>query len=198
MIELDRRGKNDCVFYDCCNREFIEYIEKFGFVEEWGSFSDISFLMGAWEICATNLSVGYLNEHSAIETLNAKDLFDTIEKVKIMLQEEIIPEFDYEEYNYNYNYHTFLKSGLKDYGVNDIFGQHCSGCKQLYSEYELFPAKGADGKTKYFCPDCIVGKVEWCEYCGEPFEICGSATEKICKECADNLCMKTSSNNSAK
>ena len=33
MIELDRRGKNDCVFYDCYCPDFIEYVEQFGFEE---------------------------------------------------------------------------------------------------------------------------------------------------------------------
>jgi hypothetical protein len=45
MIELDRRGSNDCVFYDCYCPEFVDYVESFGFCEKYGSFSDISFLM---------------------------------------------------------------------------------------------------------------------------------------------------------
>ena len=40
-IQLDRRGTNDCVFYDCENPEFVNYVEKFGFTEAYGSFSDI-------------------------------------------------------------------------------------------------------------------------------------------------------------
>ena len=42
IIQLDRRGTSDCVFYNCANEAFIEYVEKFGFIENFGSFSDIS------------------------------------------------------------------------------------------------------------------------------------------------------------
>ena len=31
IIELDRRGSDDCVFYQCDNHEFDAYVEKFGF-----------------------------------------------------------------------------------------------------------------------------------------------------------------------
>lgn len=70
MIELDRRGESDCVFYDCYNPEFVKYIESFGFKEAYGSFSDISFLMPPWKVCGVNLSIGYEEEHSYIEQLN--------------------------------------------------------------------------------------------------------------------------------
>lgn len=193
MIELDRRGKDDCVFYDCYNEEFIDYVERFGFKEQWGSFSDISFLMEAWKTCGVNLSVGYFDEHSVSETLHLKYLFKTIEKVKVMLQETDIPEFEYRELVYDYSKLGML-SPYSSYAT--VYGQHCSGCKNLYSEYDLFPAKGADGLTKYFCPDCIVGRVEWCDYCGEAFEICSNSNQKICKECEDKLCTTTSNNNS--
>lgn len=191
LIELDRRGKDDCVFYDCYNEKFIKYIEQFGFHEEWGSFSDISFLMGDWLVCGVNLSIGYRNEHSEIETLHIDDLFNTIHKVEKMLSEKDIPDFEYMEFVYDY---TKLWASDK-YGK--IYGQHCSQCKTLHSEYELFPAKTPSGTLKYFCPDCIVGHVEWCEYCGEAFEIVSPAKEKICKECADQLlCIVKSKNNS--
>lgn len=192
MIELDRRGQDDCVFYDCDNKDFIKYVECFGFKEQWGSFSDISFLMDAWQICGVNLSVGYIDEHSVSETLHVKHLFNTIEKVKVMLAETDIPEFEYIEFVY-----TYSKLSSAFYG-STMYGQHCSHCKKLYLEYELIPVKTASGLIKYYCPDCVVSNVEWCEYCGEAFEVCGSAMEKICKECAEKICTKKSSDNSKK
>ena len=74
LIELDRQGENDCVFYNCANPDFTTYIESFGFKKAMGSFSDISFLMPKWQICGTNLSVGYKYEHSYSEILNFKHL----------------------------------------------------------------------------------------------------------------------------
>lgn len=191
MIELDRRGTNDCVFYDCFNPEFIDYIESFGFCEAYGSFSDISFLMPAWNICGVNLSVGYEDEHSYSETLHVAPLFDTIRKVKNMLKEAEIPDFEYDEIT--------LAQSSSWWKRSMIFGQHCSKCKKLYSEYELFPVIGVDKKTRFYCPDCIVGNVEWCEYCGEAYEIEDPAKDtNICKICAEVTCTKTSSSNSKK
>lgn len=190
MIQLDRRGTNDCVFYDCYCPEFIDYVESFGFCERYGSFSDISFLMPEWKICGVNLSVGYEDEHSYTEILNINPLFDTIRKVKQMLQDEDIPEFTYDEI-------TLASSPW--WSKENIYGQHCSKCKTLHSEYELFPVKGMDGRVKYYCPDCIVGNVEWCEECNEAFEIEDPSKEsKKCKECAEGLCTKTLKSNSEK
>lgn len=189
MIELDRRGTNDCVFYDCYCPEFVDYVESFGFCEKWGSFSDISFLMPEWQLCGVNLSVGYEDEHSYAETLHIGPLFDTIRKVKKMLQETNIPEFKYDE---------VTLGGSTWWNKTDIYGQHCSKCKKLFSEYELIPVKGLNGKTKFYCPDCIVGNVGWCDYCGEAFEPKDPAQIKTCEDCMEGLCTKISKNSSEK
>lgn len=180
MIQLDRHGTNDCVFYDCYCPEFVDYVECFGFCERWGSFTDISFLMPEWQIVGVNLSVGYEDEHSRQEILNIGPLFDTIRKVKKMLSETDIPDFVYDE--------VVAGGSMWWKKTGDWFGQHCSKCKKIFTEYELFPVLGLDGKTKFYCPDCIVGHVEWCEMCGEPFEI-GTPGKKVCKECEEELCM---------
>lgn len=189
MIELDRRGSNDCVFYDCYCPEFVNYVESFGFCEKWGSFSDISFLMDEWLVCGVNLSIGYENEHSYTEQLFIGSLFDTIKKVKKMLSEKDIPDFEYDELS--------VAASAWWKMTDTVYGQHCSKCKKLYSEYELFPVKGLDGKRKYYCPDCIVGNVDWCEICQEAYEIADPAdAKKMCKECAKALCMKILENSS--
>ena len=59
MIELDRKGKNDAVYYDCDNPAFEEYIKSKGFVTECGTFSDISTLAPVLGVAAVNLSCGY-------------------------------------------------------------------------------------------------------------------------------------------
>ena len=101
IIQLDRRGKNDCVFYKFNNRDFISYIENFGFKEAYGTFTDITIFGPAWCIPTVNLSTGYENEHTLIETLNIKWLDETIEKVeKIILKVVEMPYFKYEEFNY--------------------------------------------------------------------------------------------------
>lgn len=179
LIELDRRGINDCVFYECYCPEFVSYIESFGFKEAQGSFSDISFLMPEWDICGVNLSIGYEDEHSTSEILHVDAMYNTIDKVKRMLQETEIPDFKYDENPI---------SRAMWWRASDVYGQHCSKCKKLFSEYELMPVKSIDD-VKYYCPDCIVGAVEWCEECGEPFEN-PTGTAKICNECLEDLCRR--------
>lgn len=192
MIQLDRHGTNDCVFYECFNEDFYDYVESFGFCEAYGSFSDISFLMPQWNVCGVNLSVGYEDEHGVDETLHIAPLYDTIRKVQEMLSEKEIPNFEYDE--------MVFTGSAKWWKSAVMYGQHCGKCKKLYSEYELFPVLGLDKKTKFYCPDCIVGTVEWCDYCGEAYEMEDPANDKkLCKVCAEVLCEKSteSKNNSA-
>lgn len=119
IIQLDRRGKNDCVFYDCDNKDFIRYIEKFGFKESWGSFSDISMIAPAWGIAAVNLSIGYEDEHDPVERLFVKHMERTIKQVIKMLENiDSAPSFAYIErkhtYKYYWNYQNKNKNQTKD------------------------------------------------------------------------------------
>ncbi len=86
VIGLDRKGKNDAVFYDCLNNDFINYITSFGFKENYGTISDIAEICPAWDVAGVNLSIGYYNAHSKTEYLKIDELMNTIEKVKIMLK----------------------------------------------------------------------------------------------------------------
>jgi len=86
IIELDRKGSGESVFYDCANEDFEEYINSFDFETEWGSFSDISFLCPVWEVAGVNLSVGYHSAHTLTETLNLSEWNNAIEKVGKMLK----------------------------------------------------------------------------------------------------------------
>ena len=67
FVELDRAYFQDCVFYNCTNEEFQDYVETFGFIKDKGSYSDIYFLGPHFDIACVNLSVGYFNEHEQIE-----------------------------------------------------------------------------------------------------------------------------------
>ena len=63
LIQLDRHGFDDAVFYSCANKEFIDLITAYCFNEQEGLFSDISIIAPAWKIAGVNLSVGFFNEH---------------------------------------------------------------------------------------------------------------------------------------
>jgi di/tripeptidase len=81
IVELDRRGHEDAVFYDCDNPEFTKHILGFGFVEDTGSFSDISVVAPNLGIAAVNISAGYYNEHCRHEYVDMDAVDLNIERV---------------------------------------------------------------------------------------------------------------------
>lgn len=102
IIEFDRKGEYDCVFYDCGNKEFMDYIEDFGFLTDFGSYSDIAVLGKAWNIASVNISSGYYNEHTSDEYIVFSILEKNIRKVNRMLKKiDKAPFFDYKEINWD-------------------------------------------------------------------------------------------------
>jgi len=82
MIELDRRGSKDAVFYDCANDEFEDFITADGdWKTAWGSFSDISTIAPALGCAAVNLSCGYYNAHTKTEYVVLAEMEENIKKV---------------------------------------------------------------------------------------------------------------------
>lgn len=96
LVELDRHGVMDAVYYDCANEKFETYINAFGFITAWGSFTDISFIAPQWGIAAVNLSIGYENEHSLAETWYYDNTLWTINKVINILEAEMVEEHPFE------------------------------------------------------------------------------------------------------
>lgn len=72
IVELDRHGSNDAIFYDCNNPEFTEFVTGFGFKEDMGSFSDISIISPTLKVAAVNISAGYYCEHSRHEYVDLR------------------------------------------------------------------------------------------------------------------------------
>ena len=100
IIELDRKGKHDAVFYRCVNSDFEAYIIGKGFKTAQGSFSDISLVAPELGIAAVNLSSGYYHAHSLHEYINRSHLNNTIQKVIGIISESTchdFPKFDYIE-----------------------------------------------------------------------------------------------------
>ena len=103
IIELDRKGSNDAVFYDCGNKEFMNYVKQFDFSLASGSFSDICVLSDAWDIASVNLSCGYYDEHTIFEHIKFDELIKSIERVKYMLKDhKNVNCFPYEENKSSY------------------------------------------------------------------------------------------------
>lgn len=93
IIELDRKGKNDAIFYNCDNPDFEEYISSKGFKSAQGSFSDISVIAPQLGIAAVNLSCGYYHPHTRHEYINRFHLDSTIKKVCDILSDSLVSDF---------------------------------------------------------------------------------------------------------
>ena len=100
LIELDRKGSRDAVYYDCGNNDFEEYITSKGFRTAQGSFSDISLIAPKLGVAAVNLSSGYYNAHTLHEHINVGHLESVIGKVMDIVAEaaeDTVPRFKYIE-----------------------------------------------------------------------------------------------------
>ena len=100
IIEIDRRGSNDAVYYDCFNADFEKYVTSKGFKTSLGSFSDISYIAPAMGIAAVNLSSGYYNAHTTSEYIVKSEIDAVIEKVVEMVTDSTkkdFPSFKYAE-----------------------------------------------------------------------------------------------------
>lgn len=101
IIEIDRKGKDDSVYYECENADFEEFTNSYGFKTNFGSVSDISYVAPALGVAAVNLSSGYYNAHTQHEYIVLSEIEDTISKVVRMVNESpASPRFEYIEASY--------------------------------------------------------------------------------------------------
>lgn len=189
IIELDRRGSNDCVFYDCANTKFEDYVESFGFVTNYGSFSDISIICPAWEIAGVNLSIGYKNEHSTSEHLFVGHMLATIQKVEEMFKDiDNADKFKYIPVRYS----KLLYKWDPSYGVSEeewnswYTTQECVFCGHIDFDYNMIPVKSDSyNETLFVCPECASSAegINWCSCCGEAFFDINSKVKRLCSDC---------------
>lgn len=194
LIQLDRRGEKDSVFYDCENPEFEEYVNKFGFETAWGTLSDISVLAPAWGVAAVNFSVGYEDEHSFTEILYIQHLYNTIDKVKSILynvKNTDVPVFKYME---KPNRWTSLFSGkynnYSGYSYNPSWLGSCEICNCTAESEEMMTVSWATTMEEVeMCLDCfakVCTSVQWCVECHEGWiepEYKGADDEYVCPRC---------------
>lgn len=142
LIEIDRRGNNDAVYYECGNPDFENFISSYGFKTDFGSFSDIAVIAPALGVAAVNLSSGYYNAHTTEEIINLPDLDNTIKRVEAIVTdvadnktqkyeyiEAIRPMYsksniygwDWDDYGYDDYYNDFQKELPENiYHLDDI------------------------------------------------------------------------------
>lgn len=184
LIELDRRGTEDSVFYDCENPDFEEYVNKFGFITNWGTMSDITVLSPAWGIASVNFSIGYQEEHSNLERLYLSPMFKTIYKVMNILEDvrtdEEVPKFIYMENPYMASWYGSGRDHYK-YAYSDWWdtpaepagqGQKCCCfCGDKVPNEDAYLVYWEGGGSFYLCNECFAESNQWLRYCPD----CGKA-----------------------
>ena len=112
IMEFDRKGRNDAVFYDCNNEDFEKFITKEFFKTAYGSFSDISVIAPELGCAAVNLSCGYYNAHTKDEYVVWGEMQKCIDAAcDIICSTKDTDKFEYIEkeyyrdmYDWNYGY----------------------------------------------------------------------------------------------
>lgn len=122
IVEFDRRGENDAVFYECDNPDFEEFVTREFFKTAWGSFSDISTVAPFLECAAVNLSCGYYNAHTKDEYVMWNQMEKSIEEAsKILARTKPEDKFEYIEAVYGKDAY-----GLGwEVGYGSAFGDAC-------------------------------------------------------------------------
>lgn len=132
IVELDRKGKNDAVYYDCNNKLFQRYINSFDFIPKSGTFSDICIISPTLNIAGVNLSVGYYNEHCQNEYLS-------------LLQNDKIYDIIY----YMVKESKKLETGFSYFTENDSMERCiCCGLSFPKTQMERF-------QNSFLCKDCL-------------------------------------------
>ena len=150
IIELDRKGSKDAVFYECDNEEFTNYIvTTTGYTEEWGSCSDISYLAPAAGIAAVNLSCGYYNPHQTKEYVNYTEMMNTVEVVKKLLKDKDVKQFEYVD---AYRFHSKFNSSKSGFGAlsKSYWDDDYDYWGNTYPEYYSNTPKKTETKKKNY------------------------------------------------
>lgn len=114
IVEVDRKGRSDAVYYDCTNKDFETYITSKGYKTAKGTFTDISIIAPKLGIAAVNLSSGYYNAHQLCEYINRKELDVTLAKILTMITDAA--QKDFPQFEYLSAFHDFIPQSIpKEY-----------------------------------------------------------------------------------
>ena len=142
LIEIDRKGSNDAVYYECDNPDFEKYITSKGFKTAIGSFSDISVIAPELGIAAVNLSSGYYNAHTLHEYINKSELDTILIKVidiVIDATKDDFPKYKYREKVYKfYDYEPGTYVRYYESGKWQKWSNHKNDTKKSKAKHNNF------------------------------------------------------------
>lgn len=170
IIEFDRKGSNDAVFYDCDNDEFEEFITQEFYKTSYGSFSDICVLAPFLKCAAVNLSCGYYNAHTKKEYVVIPEMEASIEAAcKILERTTEDNKFEYIESQYTGRYHGYYGSGY--YGNYSGWGNGNAGWWQSVMSGEDSMYQDDDDSELYDLK-YTGNNYYYIEYCNESGHTC--------------------------
>lgn len=106
IIEFDRAHENDAVYYQLDNERFMETVESYGFVRDYGTYSDIVDIAPTLGCAAVNLSCGYYNAHTQHEFVSLPQMYAQVERAKALIIGEQNNFFEWKETNFdNWGYY---------------------------------------------------------------------------------------------
>jgi hypothetical protein len=151
MIELDRKGNNDAVFYSCDNKEFIDFVtDATGYKFAYGSVSDISTLMPASKLSAVNLSSGYYNAHTTYEYVMYDEMMDTVEAARALIKTECEKPFEYVAKKYSWQPNkSFDSYGHGSYKRGKSYAYDSASGDYYHTLFDVPPASYAYGDDEY-------------------------------------------------
>lgn len=139
IVEMDRRGNNDAVFYGCNNPEFTEFVCSFGFCEAIGSFSDISVVAPHLETAAVNISAGYYNEHRLHEMIDTFAMQDNIERIIRMARIET-KKYPYKQRRSSFfRQQTLFDIGFGEKSKEKLLMELPEDSRLMMNGYEIIP-----------------------------------------------------------
>ncbi len=125
IVEVDRKGRSDAVYYDCTNQDFETYITSKGYKTAKGTFTDISIIAPKLGIAAVNLSSGYYNAHQLCEYINRKELDVTLAKILTMIEDAAHKDFP------QFEYHSFID----DFIPKELPAEYVAIYEELLDDY---------------------------------------------------------------
>ena len=173
MVEFDRQGKDNAVFYGCDNPDFTAFVEQYGFKQNEGTFSDISIIAPALGIAAVNLSSGYYCAHSRQEYIRVADVKSIIDRASRLIS-NVKTRYGY--VNGDHPDWRWDSDGWRYDGRNDE--AVCPACNVLLG----------DSMFLDYCPCCFSPLIVPCDWCGDAVRISDCTVikgEVYCRFCAE-------------
>ena len=181
IIELDRKGSTDAVFYECENDEFTAFVTTEFFKLAYGSYTDICEIGPALKTACVNLSCGYYKQHTTDEYIVLSEMETVIEETKKLINrglsegktyeyvESFVSRYSrYDDYWAGYNYYGYAGKGSKkddwwDGYAERFFIIFYDEGKATFDQTEMVAATYEEALGKFFmeyqnvCGKYIVG-----------------------------------------